>query len=382
MLKFDEKKINTPTLIVHQRVCQRNIQNMVNKAGGHQIHLRPHFKTHQSVLAGSWYKAAGIRAITVSSLDMALFFSQHGWDDITVAFPLNIREMDKVNSLAGKIHLNLLIESQAHLDALEKSLLYPVGIFVEIDSGYHRTGIEADNISYIDELVKRIESIDNTRFKGFLTHAGHSYKAGSKEEVLAIHEETRRKMATLKSIYEGRYPDVTISIGDTPCMSLASNFDGIDEIRPGNFVYYDLAQKSIGSCGWEDIAVVVACPVVARYKERGEVVIYGGAVHFSKDSLTDSTGLPYFGSVVLMSDEGWGQPLADCYVKSLSQEHGIVRVGHDSWENFQVGDLMYIIPVHSCLTVDVIPDRITFEGEQVDGMKALNLTRFYADVKE
>ena len=382
MLKFDEKKVNTPTLIIHQRVCQRNILNMVNKAGDRRIHLRPHFKTHQSVLAGSWYKAAGVRAITVSSLDMALFFSQHGWDDITVAFPLNIREMDKVNNLAGKIRLNLLVESQAHLDALEKSLTYPVGTFVEIDTGYHRTGVAADNISCIDELIKRIETIDKIQFKGFLTHAGHSYKAGSKEEVLTIHEETRSKMAILKSVYKRQYPDIIISVGDTPCMSLASNFEGIDEIRPGNFVYYDLAQKSIGSCGWEDIAVVVACPVVARYKERGEVVIYGGAVHFSKDSLTDSTGLPYFGSVVLMGCEGWGQPLADCYVKSLSQEHGIVRVGDESWENFQVGDLMYIIPVHSCLTVDVIPDRITFEGEQVDGMKALNLTRFYADVKE
>ena len=382
MLKLEEENIKTPTLIVDQRVCQRNIRNMVKKARDHYVGLRPHFKTHQSVLVGTWYRDAGIRAITVSSLDMALYFSQHGWDDITVAFPLNIREMDKVNNLAARIGLNILIESQDHLEALEKELAFPVGVFIKVDTGYHRTGIDVENTERISQLVERAAAIEKIRFKGFLAHAGHSYKASSKEEILAIHEETRSSMVKLKSFYNHRYPDVIISIGDTPTMSLADNLEGVDEIRPGNFVYYDLAQKNIGSCRWEDIAVVVACPVVAKHENRGEVIIYGGAVHFSKDSLTDSNGDKYFGRVVKVGAEGIGLPLQECYVKSLSQEHGIVKVSQTYWNDFRVGGLLYIIPVHSCLTVDVIPDIITFDGKLVDGMKTLNLNRYYDVVNE
>lgn len=382
MLKFEEENIDTPTLIVDQRVCQRNIQRMVKKAVDHHVHLRPHFKTHQSAVVGGWYKAAGIRSITVSSLDMATYFSQHGWDDITVAFPLNIREMDKMNNLAAKIRLNILVESTAHIGALEKALVFPVGVFVKIDTGYHRTGIEAGDIERINQLADTLVTVDKVRFKGFLAHAGHSYQASSREEILAIHEDTRSKMVKLKSYFNDLYPNLIVSIGDTPSMSLAENFQGVDEIRPGNFIYYDLAQKGIGSCQWEDIAVVVACPIVAKHKERGEIIIYGGAVHFSKDSLKDSHGHNYFGRVVTMGVEGWGQPLPDCYVKSLSQEHGIVKISPTFWENFQVGDLMYIVPVHSCLTVDVIPAMITFEGQEIDTMKALALNRHYEDIKE
>ncbi|MBK8048603.1 MAG: hypothetical protein IPK16_16670 [Anaerolineales bacterium] len=57
-------------------------------------------------------------------------------------------------------------------------------------------------------------------------------------------------------------------------------------MRPGNFVFYDWTQVQVGSCGFDDVAVVAACPVVGKYPDRHEVVLYGGAVHLSKDFLT------------------------------------------------------------------------------------------------
>jgi D-serine deaminase-like pyridoxal phosphate-dependent protein len=59
----------------------------------------------------------------------------------------------------------------------------------------------------------------------------------------------------------------------------------LDELRPGNFVCYDVTQVQIGSCDFNQIAVVLACPIVSIHKERGEMIIYGGSVHLSKDSL-------------------------------------------------------------------------------------------------
>ncbi len=77
-----------------------------------------------------------------------------------------------------------------------------------------------------------------------------------------------------------------LSVGDTPGCSLLPDFPGVDEIRPGNFVFYDAEQLEIGSCASNQIAVALACPIVARHPERNEVVLYGGAIHLSKESFT------------------------------------------------------------------------------------------------
>jgi hypothetical protein len=46
---------------------------------------------------------------------MAQYFVDDGWNDITVAFPVNLREAGIINELAGRIQLNLLAEdSEGH----------------------------------------------------------------------------------------------------------------------------------------------------------------------------------------------------------------------------------------------------------------------------
>ena len=93
---------------------------------------------------------------------------------------------------------------------------------------------------------------------------------------------------------EGVHP-CAISIGDTPSCSIAGSFAGADEIRPGNFVFYDLTMSGLGACRDEEIAVAVACPVTAKYKSLNQVVIYGGAVHLSKEFMVDERGRGIYG---------------------------------------------------------------------------------------
>ncbi len=98
-------KINRPTLLVDEALCRRNIARMAEKARIAGVRFRPHFKTHQSAAIGEWFREAGVTAITVSSVSMARYFSGAGWSDITIAFPVNLREMEEINRLAGEIHL-------------------------------------------------------------------------------------------------------------------------------------------------------------------------------------------------------------------------------------------------------------------------------------
>ncbi len=345
--------ITKPGLVLDTEKCKRNIEMMAGKAKSHNLFFRPHFKTHQSLEIGRWFQDFGVDRITVSSLEMAEYFSPE-WKDITVAFPVNILEINTINRLAENINLNLLVESSETVSFLQQHVRSELGVFIKIDVGYHRTGLSPDALPEIDQILRNISESSNLSFRGFLTHAGHTYACRTREAILDIHQKTREILLGLKSLYVKNYPDLILSIGDTPSCSVADDFSGIDEIRPGNFVFYDLMQHQIGSCTINQIAVALACPVVAVHPDRNELVIYGGAVHFSKEVLEDAQDGRIYGRVAVQSNGIWDEPIPGMFVKTLSQEHGIVSVPDSLKSSFNVGDILYILPVHSCLTANLV----------------------------
>lgn len=338
---------------------------MSSKAKQNNLIFRPHFKTHQSRIIGQWFKQFGVDKITVSSIRMAEYFANDDWNDITVAFPVNLREIETINALAEEIQLNLTVENIESVDFLKKHLKYKVGYFIKIDTGYGRTGISFDIFLTIDKILKSASDSDNLTFMGFLSHAGNSYHAKNPEEILEIHNDALHKLNLLKQQYIKRYPDLIMSIGDTPSCSVANNFDGIDEIRPGNFIFYDLMQYKLGSCTFDQIATILACPVVAKHSERKEIVIHGGAVHLSKEFITIEDQA-IFGKLVLLSNQGWCQAEQDHYIIKVSQEHGIIKVSNDFFHEINIGDLVGIIPVHSCLTANLMKEYVTTDNDLID----------------
>jgi D-serine deaminase-like pyridoxal phosphate-dependent protein len=144
-------------------------------------------------------------------------------------------------------------------------------------------------------------------------------------------------------------------------------FPGVDEIRPGNFVFYDLTQAAIGTCALDDIAVVVACPVIGVYPESGRVLLYGGAVHLSLDSMEAPDGRTVFGQASL----GWpGAATLDAPVVSLSQEHGVVDMCAGGYEEVGWGGLVCVLPVHSCLTSNLHAHYVTLDGDKLGTIHA------------
>jgi D-serine deaminase-like pyridoxal phosphate-dependent protein len=177
-----------------------------------------------------------------------------------------------------------------------------------------------------------------------------------------VHEETLGILAEVRKAYIGLFPNMIISTGDTPTCSVAESWPDIQELRPGNFVFYDIMQVQIGSCTLEDIAVALACPVVARHPDRMEIIVYGGGVHLSKERLIWE-GKEIYGLPVLFHEKGWSVPSGNSFVKSLSQEHGIIRCELELFEKAVIGSLIGILPVHSCMMVDIADHYLTSEGE-------------------
>ena len=172
-------------------------------------------------------------------------------------------------------------------------------------------------------------------------------------------------MNKLRDQHLVEYPNALISVGDTPTCSIAEDFTWADEIRPGNFVFYDLMQLQIGSCIQEQIAVAVACPIVALHPERNEAVLYGGGIHFSKDRISNDDGTTGFGAVAENHGNGWGKIKEGVYLKKLSQEHGILHVPDKDFADLKVGGLVRILPVHSCMTANLLKEYTTLDNHTI-----------------
>lgn len=358
-------QIIEPTLLLDEAKCRRNIRKMAEKAARNGVRLRPHFKTHQSHAVGQWFREAGITAITVSSLKMACYFAEAGWEDITVAFPVNTLEADRLNRLAKKIRLNVLIEDAATPARLNAILQYPVQAFIKVDTGYHRTGVNAADTTTIDAIKDALDKSPMLSLKGFVAHAGHSYHSRSQAAIWQVHHESVAQVQVLYHRYHLRIPNLEISIGDTPTCSICEGFGPATEIRPGNFVFYDITQAAITSCTYDEIAVALACPVVAKHKLRNEIIVYGGGVHFSKDVLEMADGTRNYGALVPWQGNSWGTPIPGCYMSKLSQEHGTLKVTDEMFEKVSVGDVLLILPVHSCMTADLTGAFTTLDGNRL-----------------
>jgi D-serine deaminase-like pyridoxal phosphate-dependent protein len=361
--------IEKPTLLLDEDRAKKNIDRMVAKARKNGVTLRPHFKTHQSAEVGEWFRERGVVSITVSSVDMAQYFVDHGWTDVTIAFPLNPRQISRVNSLARRCQLHLLVEDEGVVEILANQADHEVSVWLKIDAGYHRTGIDWRNQGKILSTALAVIESQNLEFRGILTHAGNTYALRSSEKIREAYGESVDRMLSVKGMLASSGIKAAVSVGDTPSCSIVGDLREVDEIRPGNFIFYDLSQFHIGSCRVEDISVAVACPIVAKHLDRRQLLIYGGAIHFSKEYLRDPSGHPFYGSVAILDGGSWNAVDPDSRMISISQEHGIVQASDHLLDHVSVGDILLIIPIHSCLTANLLGGYRTLDGRLIEMAK-------------
>tara|TARA_R110002050_G_scaffold71697_5_gene154145 strand:+ start:20203 stop:21321 length:1119 start_codon:yes stop_codon:yes gene_type:complete len=357
--------ITSPTLVLNESIIDTNIKLMKEKAEQLNVEFRPHFKTHQSKYISESFKQQGVTGITVSSVKMAEYFSEHGWMDITIAFPINILEIDNLNKLPSETKLNVLVVDEEVVTYLDENIKNSIHAFIELDPSYGRSGMSMDSIPDIQRLKNKIDASSIINFAGFYLHAGHTYKCKGAEEVREVANTVLDKISKLKQHFNS-----PVCYGDTPSCSVLEDFRDVTQISPGNFVFYDWMQVMIGSCKVEDIALALYCPVVAKYKERNEILIHGGAVHLSKEFLLNDAKTPYYGVIAETKENGWGNVIENCFVKSISQEHGLIACSDDFFDSINIGDLVPILPIHSCLTADLMGSYLNLDGVRIDHLSS------------
>jgi len=355
-----------PQLILDKQKCLGNIEKMLKKAQKNQLSFRPHCKTHQSAEVGLWLRDFGVSKITVSSFPMASYFAAEGWTDILIAFPFDPGQLPALNALSESVRISILIDNQEILPYLSR-IDRQVSFYIDIDTGYGRTGVKSHATQTVESIIKQSLDIKNLSFAGFYCHAGHSYKTTDPVKREELHTKATSDLKQLKEEFITYAPKALY--GDTPNCSIQNDFTGIDEITPGNFVFYDLIQLALGACQMEEIAVAVACPVVGKYPEEKRLAIHGGAVHFSKETI-NMEGKAVFGQMVNGIHPGWESSVHNQYISSISQEHGILEDCGDWMKEIQIGDTLHFLPVHSCLTANLMREYVCTDGQPISTLNS------------
>ncbi|MCD4656214.1 MAG: alanine racemase, partial [Planctomycetes bacterium] len=276
------------------------------------------------------------------------------------------REIDIINELSAKVSLELIVDSQFSANFLSEKIINNVNIWIEINAGYNRSGVISDDISEVVRIAEVLQNSPKLKLKGILSHFGNTYSAKSRYEIQTIYTESLNRVQKVRKILISIFgAEFLISVGDSPSCSILEDLGQIDEIRPGNFVFYDFMQISLGTCAETDIAVALACPVISKNSGQNELVLYGGAIHLSKEYIIYKKQ-KCFGAIVIISENGWGKIIDDAYIKSISQEHAIVHASKNTLQSFEIGDLVGVLPVHSCLTANLMGKYLSTDGRIIE----------------
>jgi D-serine deaminase-like pyridoxal phosphate-dependent protein len=362
------ESIVTPAFLVDRGIVQRNCDAMREKAQTSGVAFRPHVKTHKSPAIGRMQHGGTVGPITVSTLAEAEAFAADGFRDITYAVPIapSRDKLDRVSALAARVdRMIVLVDSERAFRALEEyAEAQETGFeaYLKVDCGYHRAGVDPESPDSA-RLALAMGRSETVRFHGLLTHAGHSYNARDAEEVRQVAAQeagTLTRFRTLLAV-EG-LGHIRRSIGSTPTATIVDRFSECDEVRPGNYVFFDAFQSTLGSCTPADVAVSVLTTVVGSYPERGSLIVDAGALALSKD-VSPETIAPGFGYGLVCDLDLRPLPMR---IVALSQEHGKIA----SENHVPVGTRLRIVPNHSCLTAAMFEEyQMLEDGRVVDRWK-------------
>lgn len=337
--------LDTPVLIIHEAKLEENIREMAEFAGARGINLRPHIKAHKSPWIAKKQLDYGAGGVTVAKLGEAEVMVDSGIDDIFIAYQIiGSKKFSRLLKLSERARVSVAIDSWQGGELLNNFLKdtgKKIDFLIEVNTGLDRCGIRPG--AGVVDLVAKSGEWENLNFRGIFTHAGHVYKAESPDEVERIGKEEGRLMVeTAQMIREAGYQVPVVSVGATPTVKYSGRVEGVNEIRPGNYVFYDAIQVGLKVVPPERCALSVLSRVISR-PEKERAVIDAGSKVFGLDRGAHG--------VNLVQGFGLVRDRRGIIIERLSEEHGILSLPPET--KLEVGDYLSIIPNHACTVINM-----------------------------
>ena len=336
------ESVMTPALAIYPDIVEANIEATLRVLGGDANRWRPHVKT--SKLGFIMRKMAergvvNVKCATTLELQTA---AEAGATDILVAYSMvgaNARRVREIAEAMPDKRISALVETAEQIAAWAGSR---ISLFIDLNGGMDRTGLEQDRIDEVVKLAQQIEAAGLV-FRGLHYYDGHMgrYDDLPQREVMA-HQGYDQLMQIVAALNAAGIVIEEVITSGTPAFCSVLTYKPfadapfVHRASPGTVVYGDFT--SIGQLpadwGYRPAAVVVTS--VVSHPTDHRVTCDAGHKAVSADA-----GVPT--CTVL------GHP--EFIPHKPSEEHLPIDVPEGAAMP-GVGEYLYLVPRHVCPTVN------------------------------
>ena len=334
-------EVLTPALVVYPEIVSSNIERTLQLLGGNVDRWRVHIKTAKLGYTLRMLVDHGIHYYKCATTLELLVACQCGAADVLMAYPCvgaNARRVREIAEEFPRTRISILAENEEQVVQWRGSRM---GIFLDINSGMNRTGIEQDHAQEVDTLTRAIAAA-GLEFRGLHYYDGQYGFMDGPQRTAAAHEGYDRLMKIVSELERDGLSVAEVITAGTPTFPCSLSYPGFRDakfmhgISPGTIVYNDatsLAQLP-REYGYRPAALVLT-RVVSRPR-AGTITCDAGHKAVSADA-----GVPT--CVVVGHPEL--TPLAP------SEEHLPMSVEGNA-PGPRTGEMLYLLPRHICPTVN------------------------------
>lgn len=330
----------TPALVIYPEAVASNIECTLRLVQGDADRWRVHLKTSKLSYTVRLLIERGIKNFKCATTLELLVACQAGAKDVLLAFPsmgANARRVKEIADLFPDVRVSVLAENENQIQQWQGTRL---GVFLDINPGMNRTGIEQDHAREAAKLAHAIAT-NSLEFRGLHYYDGQYSSAEEPERTKAAHKGYDSLMELEREIAKSGTNVPEVITAGTPTFPCSLTYDGFREARfihrisPGTVVYNDATSllQLPSEYGYRPAALVLTR--VVSHPRPGVITSDSGHKAVSADC-----GAP---TCVVV---GWPglRPL------SPSEEHLPIAV--ESGHVPEPGEALYLLPRHVCPTVN------------------------------
>ncbi|HTM50550.1 MAG TPA: alanine racemase [Bryobacteraceae bacterium] len=336
-------ELDTPALVIDLDIFERNLCRVAEYTKANDLRLRPHTKTHKTPAVGKRQLESGAVGLTVAKVGEAEVMLASGTPDLLVAYPVIGRgKLERLTEVAKKTRVTVALDNSftaRQLSEAARQAQVSFGVLAEVDAGMGRVGVSPGE--ELLQLAQAVGRLPRLTFEGVTFYPGHIKMLGDDGPEEALRQLARTVKGILDDFRRAGIEVRVVSGGSTPTLFRSHEIPGLNEIRPGTYVYNDVNTVRTGACSWDDCAASIVTTVVSTAR-KGQMIVDGGSKTFSSDRLVGSAEAS-FGRVV---------EAPECVFHNMNEEHGYVDI-RKAGREFSVGDRVSIIPNHVCVAVNL-----------------------------
>jgi D-serine deaminase-like pyridoxal phosphate-dependent protein len=349
----DVEMLRTPALVIYPEIVDRNIAATIRLLGGDANRWRPHVKTAKLGFVMRRLVERGVAQAKCSTTVELAAACAAGMKDVLLAYPVVGANAARVAELAREnrgARVSVLVENPRQAAAWQGSV---VGVFIDVNPGMDRTGMEQGDLAAIVGLVRAIDAA-GVEFRGLHYYDGHVTAPALEEREKLAHRNYDRLMEIVTAVERAGFPVAEVITSGTPAFPCAAAYAPFRSARfihrasPGTVVYNDLSSLSQlpSEWGYQPAALVVS--TVVSHPKANVLTCDAGHKAVSADA-----GVPTCAVA--------GRP--DLVPLKPSEEHLPIEV--KSGSRPEIGEALYLIPRHVCPTVNNFDDALIVAGQRV-----------------